>query len=186
MHIHGTMGHDTMDATVEALRGMAQSLVKEGTTSFLATTMTQKKSKIDAALFNIGRFKSHKDEAELLGVHLEGPYISTKRVGAQPIEHVIEPSLQQFNEWQQLSGHRIKLITLAPEVTNGFAFIEAVKKQGVIVSIGHSDATSEEVSRAIQFGANQAAHLYNQMRPFHHREPGVVGSVLMEDANCSF
>lgn len=181
MHIHGSAGFDTMDGTEESLRGMARSLVKEGTTSFLPTTMTQTTNDIETALVNIGRFESREDEAEVLGIHLEGPYISKKRVGAQPIEHIIEPSVEQFIHWQQISGNRIKQVTVAPEVTKGFEFVEYVCKQGIIVSIGHSDATSVEVEKAIKLGANQATHLYNQMRPFHHRESGVVGSVLMAD-----
>ncbi|QFG00361.1 N-acetylglucosamine-6-phosphate deacetylase [Psychrobacillus glaciei] len=181
MHIHGSAGFDTMDATEETLRGMARSLLKEGTTSFLATTMTQQVNAIEDALVNVGRFESNVDEAELLGVHIEGPYISQKRVGAQPIEHVIEPSIEQFNRWQKLSGKRIKQITVAPEVTSGFKFVEAISDQGVVVSIGHSDATTEEVEKAVKLGAKQATHLFNQMSPFHHREPGVVGTVLIEE-----
>ena len=181
MHIHGSAGFDTMDGTEESLRGMARSLVKEGTTSFLPTTMTQTTTVIETALANINYFETKEDEAEVLGIHLEGPYISKKRVGAQPIEHILAPSLEQFNRWQQQSGNRIKQVTVAPEVTNGFEFVETICKQGIIVSIGHSDATSSEVEKAIKLGANQATHLFNQMRPFHHRELGVVGSVLMAE-----
>ncbi|WP_391120114.1 N-acetylglucosamine-6-phosphate deacetylase [Psychrobacillus sp. L3] len=181
MHMHGLAGFDTMDATEETLRGMARSLVKEGTTSFLATTMTQDIDRIEAALLNVRRFEYHADEAELLGVHLEGPFISKKWAGAQPIEHIMEPSIDQFNSWQQLSGNLIKQITVAPEVPNGFDFIKELNRQDVLVSIGHSNATATEVERAVQLGAKQCAHLFNQMRPFHHRELGVVGGVLLEE-----
>lgn len=181
MHIHGSAGFDTMDATEEALRGMARSLVKEGTTSFLPTTMTQTTNAIETALKNIASFVSKTDEAEVLGIHVEGPYISPKRAGAQPLEYIIEPTLEQFDSWQHLSNNRIKQITIAPEVTGGLEFVETASSQGIVVSIGHSDASSEEVEQAVKLGVKQATHLYNQMRPFHHREPGVVGSVLISD-----
>ncbi|MEI4771480.1 N-acetylglucosamine-6-phosphate deacetylase [Psychrobacillus sp. FJAT-51614] len=181
MHIHGSAGFDAMDATEEALRGMARSLVKEGTTSFLPTTMTQTTKAIETALTNIASFESRADEAEVLGIHVEGPYISPKRAGAQPMEFILEPTLEQFNHWQQLSNNCIKQITIAPEVTGGFEFVEAISNQGIVVSIGHSDASSEDVEKAVKLGVKQATHLYNQMRPFHHREPGVVGSVLITD-----
>lgn len=181
MHIHGSEGFDTMDATDRALRGMAHSLVKEGTTGFLATTMTQSIHAIENALENISQYETDMDGAELLGVHVEGPFISRRWAGAQPVEHIIEPSIELFNQWQKLSGHRIKQVTIAPEVGNGYEFVEACSKKGVLASIGHSDATAEEVERAVELGARQATHLFNGMRPFHHREPGVVGAVLLEE-----
>ena len=181
MHIHGSKGFDTMDATEEALQGMARSLVKEGTTSFLATTMTQSIAAIEAALENISHYESKMDEAELLGIHVEGPFLSKKWAGAQPMEHIIEPAIEKFNRWQELSGHRIKQVTIAPEVRNGFECVEALSKKGILISIGHSDATAEEVERAVGLGVRQATHLFNGMRPFHHRDPGVVGAVLIEE-----
>lgn len=181
MHIHGSAGFDMMDATEEALRGMSRSLVKEGTTSFLPTTITQRVDAIEAALENVNGFVNNADEAEVLGIHVEGPYISTKWAGAQPIEHISEPSIEQFLKWQQLSGNRIKQVTVAPEIVGGFEFVQAMSEEGIISSIGHSDASSDEVEKAVQLGAKQATHLYNQMRPFHHRDTGVVGSVLLDD-----
>lgn len=181
MHIHGSAGFDMMDATEEALRGMSRSLVKEGTTSYLPTTITQRVDSIEAALENVHGFVNNADEAEVLGIHVEGPYISTKWAGAQPIEHISEPSIEQFLKWQRLSGNRIKQVTVAPEIVGGFEFVQAMSEEGIISSIGHSDASSDEVEKAVQLGAKQATHLYNQMRPFHHRDTGVVGSVLLDD-----
>jgi N-acetylglucosamine-6-phosphate deacetylase len=116
----------------------------------------------------------------MLGVHLEGPFISDKRAGAQPIEHIVEPSYPLFQKWQKLSGNQIRLVTLAPETTNGLAFIKNLAEDGVIASIGHSDGTLEEVQAAVRAGASHVTHLYNQMSPFHHRNPGVVGASLTE------
>lgn len=180
VHIHGAAGHDAMDATPEALKGLAGVLPKEGTTSFLATTMTQTDEAISAALKNIRDFQLEDGQAEMLGVHLEGPFISDKRAGAQPIEHIAEPSYPLFRKWQKLSGNQIRLVTLAPETTNGLAFIKSLAEDGVIASIGHSDGTLEEVQAAVRAGASHVTHLYNQMSPFHHRNPGVVGAALTE------
>lgn len=181
MHIHGSAGHDTMDATQLALHQMARSLVQEGVTGFLATTMTQSIEAIESALTNVAQFENSDDEASLLGIHVEGPYVSKKRAGAQPIEYIILPSIEQFVSWQKISKHRIKQVTIAPEVEGGFAFIEALKDLNVIASIGHSDATIEEVDSSVALGVRQATHLYNQMSPLHHRNPGVVGAVFLED-----
>lgn len=181
VHIHGAAGHDAMDATPEALDGVADALPKEGTTSFLATTMTQTDTAISAALQNIQQFQAKATQAEMLGVHLEGPFLSDKRAGAQPIEHIAEPAYPLFRKWQKLSGNQIRLVTLAPETANGLAFIKNLAEDGVIASIGHSDATLEEVQAAVRSGASHVTHLYNQMSPFHHREPGVVGAALTED-----
>ena len=180
VHIHGAAGHDAMDATPEAVKGLAGVLPKEGTTSFLATTMTQSDEAISAALKNIRDFQMEDGQAEMLGVHLEGPFISDKRAGAQPIEHIAEASYPLFQKWQKLSGNQIRLVTLAPETTNGLAFIKNLAEDGVIASIGHSDGTLEEVQAAVRAGASHVTHLYNQMSPFHHRNPGVVGASLTE------
>ncbi len=181
IHIHGAAGHDAMDATPEALAGIAGALPKEGTTSFLATTMTQSDEAISEALDNIRAFHAHDGHAEMLGVHLEGPFISAKRAGAQPVEHIAEASCPLFREWQNKSGSQIRLVTIAPETANALAFINKLSEDGVIASIGHSDATFEEVQTAVRSGASHVTHLYNQMSPFHHRNPGVVGAALMED-----
>lgn len=181
VHIHGSDGFDVMDATPEALNGIASALPREGTTSFLATTITQSDDAICKALQNTSLFTANENQAEMLGVHLEGPFISPKRAGAQPIEHIFQSSISLFEKWQNLSGNRIKLVTLAPEMDNALALIKELNATGVIASIGHSDATSKIVHEAVLAGARHVTHLYNQMSPFHHREPGVVGAALLEE-----
>ncbi|MGG1400908.1 N-acetylglucosamine-6-phosphate deacetylase [Bacillus salipaludis] len=184
VHIHGVNGADVMDATPEALENMTATLPKEGTTSFLATTMTQEKAEIENAVINAGNFietQSIKGSAEILGIHLEGPFVNKKRAGAQPIEHIIDPDLSLFKKWQDLSKGNIKLVTLAPERPGGLELIRYLKENGVIASIGHTDAAYEEVITAIGAGANHVTHLFNQMRGLHHREPGVAGAALLRD-----
>jgi N-acetylglucosamine-6-phosphate deacetylase len=180
IHIHGASGFDVMDGTQKALNGLASALPREGTTSFLATTMTQTEDSIGIALKNASLFNADGLQAEMLGIHLEGPFISAERAGAQPIEHIVPPSISLFEKWQELSGNRIKLVTVAPEVDHGLAFIEEVTANNVVASLGHTDATYEVVSEAVKVGATHVTHLYNQMSPFHHREPGVVGAALLQ------
>lgn len=178
VHIHGANGHDTMDATTEALDGITAKLPEEGTTSFLATTMTQSRENITRALRNAGSYDT-KQGAELLGVHLEGPFISDKKAGAQPIEHILPPSLEQFQAWQEAANHRIKLVTLAPETEGALSFIEKVSSTGVVCSLGHSDASFLTANAAAEHGARHVTHLFNQMSGLHHREPGLVGAAFM-------
>jgi N-acetylglucosamine-6-phosphate deacetylase len=184
VHIHGANGADTMDATTEALEIMSQILPSEGTTSFLATTMTQEEKRIEKALANAGAYiKGHQTagKAEILGIHLEGPFVNPKKAGAQPIQYIIEPNLELFKKWEQLSRQTIKLVTLAPECSGGLEMIRYLKANGIIASIGHTDATYEEVLNAIEMGANHVTHLYNQMKALHHREPGVVGAAFLKE-----
>jgi N-acetylglucosamine-6-phosphate deacetylase len=182
VHIHGAAGADTMDATIEALHTMAKALPAEGTTSFLATTITQKHESIENALKNAAHYlKGHNDsgKADVLGVHLEGPFISKKRAGAQPMEYIIDPDIELFKHWQELAEGSIKLVTVAPELENGTNFVSYLRETGVIASIGHSDAIYEEMEKAVKAGAKQVTHLFNGMRGIHHREPGVAGSALI-------
>jgi len=183
LHIHGASGADVMDATPDALTTMANALPREGTTSFLATTMTKTKEDIERAIGNIAEYIPNQKpgHAEILGAHLEGPFLSPKRAGAQHPDNIIHPDVELFNKWQTLSGDNIRLVTLAPEEPGGMALTSHLKKTGVVASIGHSDAVYEEVEAAIEAGVTHATHLFNGMRGIHHREPGVAGAVLLHD-----
>jgi N-acetylglucosamine-6-phosphate deacetylase len=148
----------------------------------LATTITQKHENIEKALANAADYCGMDNEpgkAEVLGVHLEGPFINVKRAGAQPKEYIIDPDIELFQHWQQLAAGKIKLVTVAPELENGTDFVRYLNENGVIASIGHSDAIYEEVETAVKAGAKQVTHLFNGMRGLHHREPGVAGSALL-------
>lgn len=184
VHIHGANGADTMDATQEALDTMALALPGEGTTSFLATTMTQEEKRIEEALLNAGRYIK-KDQspgkAEILGIHLEGPFVNEKKAGAQPIQHIVNPNLKLFKKWEDIASQSIKLVTVAPELPDGLELVRYLNTKGIIASIGHSDATYEDVIQAIDAGANHITHLFNQMRGLHHREPGVVGAAFLRE-----
>lgn len=182
-HIHGASGQDTMDAAIESLQTMANALLKEGTTAFLPTTMTQSKQNILNALENVKRYKSLKilDGAEVLGVHLEGPYISPKFIGAQPPEYVVKPNIEEFDAYNKASGGLIKIVTLAPEEEGADKFIAHLKSQGIIASVGHSSAKYQDIERAMAVGLSNVTHTYNAQSPLHHRDIGTVGSALYFD-----
>ncbi|MBM7690958.1 N-acetylglucosamine-6-phosphate deacetylase [Peribacillus deserti] len=182
VHIHGAAGADTMDATPEAIHTIASALPAEGTTSFLATTITQGVEEIEAAVINAGNYRGERSkpgEAEVLGIHLEGPFINPSKKGAQPEKHIIAPDIELFKKWQTVSGNSIKLVTVAPEQPNGLPFISFLHETGVVASMGHSDATFEQMEAAVKAGARQVTHLFNGMRGLHHREPGVAGAALL-------
>lgn len=184
IHIHGVNGADVMDATTEALNTISAALPKEGTTSFLATTMTQSSSAIEKALINVGKYiyeQQSPGKAEILGVHLEGPYVNKSKAGAQPVDFIVDSSIEQFKKWNTLSKRSIKIVTLAPEQPGGIEMVKFLHENAIVASIGHSDATYEEVTEAIEAGAKHVTHLFNQMRGLHHREPGVVGAALLHD-----
>ncbi|WP_108671607.1 N-acetylglucosamine-6-phosphate deacetylase [Peribacillus acanthi] len=180
IHIHGANGADAMDGTEKSLKTMSSFLPSEGTTSFLPTTMTQSPEEIETALRCIHQFSnSDYDGAEIIGVHLEGPFINPSKRGAQPDTHIKQPDLDLFMKWQEASGNTIKLITLAPEMEGALPVIQELCRNGVCVSIGHSDATYEEVVAGIEVGASHVTHFFNGMSGLHHREPGVVGAGLL-------
>lgn len=186
-HIHGAKGSDAMDGTTDALSTIANAIASEGTTGFLATTMTQSVENINKAMRAVKEYKksAHDDGAEVLGIHLEGPFISVKHVGAQPLEHVQAPSVETFESYNKESGNNIKLVTLAPEVDGADELIKHLKKNGIVASIGHTDATYEDVKKAMESGATNITHTFNAQKPLHHREIGTVGSALLfDELNC--
>lgn len=182
-HIHGAVGSDAMDAREEALSAIASALPKEGTTTFLATTMTQSPERIKAALKNACEYieKDKKEGARVLGVHLEGPYICDKFKGAQPGEYIAKPESKSFDDYYETSGGNIKLVTMAPENDEGYKFIEYLCSKGITISAGHSDATFETVREASKKGVKCITHTYNGQRGLHHRDIGVVGGAFSLD-----
>ena len=182
-HIHGAGGSDAMDGTQKDLAIIAETIAQEGTTTFLATTMTQSKENILKAMRAVKDYRAANGEkgARIAGVHLEGPFISAAHKGAQPLEYVAAPSAEVFDEYNEASGNCIKIITLAPEEEGALDFIRHLVDQGVTVSIGHSGATCAQVCAAMQAGATNVTHTYNAQSALHHREIGVVGSALLYD-----
>jgi N-acetylglucosamine-6-phosphate deacetylase len=182
VHIHGANGSDTMDATKEALDVMATTLPREGTTSFLATTMTEDADAIDKALQNASDYINSlqsSGQAEIVGIHLEGPFIHKEKAGAQPIKHILQPNVDLFKKWQALADNHIKLVTLAPEQPGGSELLHYLKNQGIVASMAHSEATYDQAIEAIENGVSHITHLFNQMTGLHHRDPGIVGAAFL-------
>ena len=182
LHIHGSGGADVMDATPQALETLSETLLQTGTTSFLATTMTMPPKDIDNALENVAQHGSKVRGANILGVHLEGPFINVEKHGAQDKNHVQLPNISIIEKHIE----DIKMITLAPEEEGAEAFIKYVTKKHphIILSIGHSDASYEQSKESFSWGISHATHLFNAMNPYHHRKPGIVGAVFDSDVTC--
>ncbi|MBO5713178.1 MAG: N-acetylglucosamine-6-phosphate deacetylase [Clostridia bacterium] len=186
-HIHGADGSDGMDGTVENLSKIANAVVKEGTTCFLATTMTQSPENIIKALTAVNDYVNlNKTEgAEILGAHLEGPFISSKHVGAQPPQYVVNPSVETFEKYVKASGNHIKIVSFAPEVEGAEELAKYCVKNGIVASIGHTSAKYAEANASVEFGMSNVTHTFNAQTGLHHRDVGVVGTALLNDKlNC--
>jgi N-acetylglucosamine-6-phosphate deacetylase len=189
VHIHGAAGHDVMEATPEALEAMGRFLASRGTAHYLATTVTAPMDTTLRALEKLAKVipGTAKDgwmsgSARPLGIHLEGPFLSHTKRGVHPPEYLLEPSIAAFDRMFEAAEGQVRLMTLAPEL-NGAAELAAHAAQcGVRVSVGHSNATAAETRAAFAAGATSATHTFNAMRTLDHREPGILGEVLTDDA----
>jgi N-acetylglucosamine-6-phosphate deacetylase len=181
VHVHGSNGVDTMDATPEVLDEMARFYAKHGVTSFLATTWTDTHERITAALEAVrDRMAALQNEtprgAALVGVHLEGPYLNPAKGGAQNLDLIRQADQAEAIPWLDLGV--IRLVSLAPEFVENHWLIEACIGRGITVSIAHTNASYEDTLSAIQQGVMHSTHTFNAMPPLLHREPGVLGAVL--------
>jgi len=182
VHVHGGGGSDVMDGSYDALNEMSTFEARHGTTGFLPTPYTDSQERLLASVKAIETaMKRGTSGGEILGIHLEGPYINIERKGGQPPEYIRKPDLEELRLLLEASNNNVKMITLAPEVNGGSEFVRRIIQYGVVASIGHSNATYDEALRAVDAGVSHACHAYNAMREFHHREPGVVGAVLSCD-----
>ncbi|MBO2943683.1 N-acetylglucosamine-6-phosphate deacetylase [Paenibacillus sp. F411] len=180
VHVHGGDGCNVMDAREVSLERMSVFHAAHGTTGFLATTNTSSQEHIVSALScAAGVIQKGTGGADILGIHLEGPFISLKRKGAQLADDVRNPSPEQIEELLQAAENRIKLVTLAPELEGGMDAVEQFLAAGVTVSAGHSDATFKQMEAAVALGVNHTTHHFNGMSPLHHREPGLAGAGLL-------
>ena len=179
IHIHGSMGIDFMDAKEEDYPVIADSLYKEGVTTFLATTLTSDKDSLSRVCKTV---RNVIDEVPSLGgIHFEGPYISLKYKGAQNPEFIRDPDIAEFDALQKDAGGHIRYIAMAPERPGALEFIEHVTKEGVVVSAGHTDASFACVEEAMKRGLTNTTHTHNAMSPHHHRNPGVVTAAMYFD-----
>lgn len=184
IHIHGAGGYDTMDGTYNSINNISKTILKYGTTSFLPTTMTCPISVISKAITAVkSAIMKGTEGANVLGVHLEGPFISPYMLGAQNIAFIEKPSIATFNSIVGNNIDIIKSITLAPEIPGAMELIKYMSSLGLTVSLGHSNVTYTQVMEGIKAGISHATHLFNAMSPLHHREPGAVGAIF--DSNIT-
>lgn len=182
VHIHGCDGMDTMDDDETALPRMSRLQAETGVTGFLPTTMTCAWDDVAKAFSHIRHYQQQPPEgARILGAHMEGPFISPAKKGAQAECNIRPADFELVEPWQDV----VRIITLAPEELPDYHFVELCEEAGITVSIGHTAADYETVMEAVtEHGVHHITHLYNAMTPFHHRNPGVVGAALDSLANC--
>ena len=178
IHIHGGGGADFCDSTENAIDTISKYLSKCGVTSFCGTTMTLSHEKLKDIVSNAKHYENK--YSKLVGINLEGPYIAMAKKGAQNGNYVRGANIKELDELIELSGNKIKLITVAPECENNQDFIKKASKK-VKVAIGHSCANSSDCEQAFKNGASHITHLYNAQTPMTHREAGVVGTAFDND-----
>lgn len=178
LHIHGSMGFDVMDGTEEALTQIAKVLRMNGVTSFLPTTMTMPESQIRAALDIIATKMAMGvalGEAEIIGAHLEGPFINREKKGAQNESYIQKPNFDLIQSY----ASSIRMITLAPECDHDFEFSTLMRAfTHIKLAIGHTNCSYACAIKAFQMGITHITHCFNAMPPIHHREPGVIGAMM--------
>lgn len=175
VHIHGAVGQDFCDSNPEGLTQIASYLHGKGITSFCPTSMTLPADELKKIFQSILAVPTGQDHARILGIHMEGPFISPEKKGAQKASHIHAPDAALFGELNKACGGRIRLITIAPEQPGSLEFIRELHDT-VSISLGHSPADYDTALRAFEAGANHATHLFNAMAPLHHRDPGIIGA----------
>lgn len=182
VHVQGAGGADILDATPEALKTISQTCARFGATSFLATTVftpDQENKHLAVAADYVGRDLAG---ANLLGIHLEGPFISPQKKGMILPECISAPSLQLLEKIQNLANGRLKMMTIAPELPGSIPIIERLVSSGVVASFGHSNATYEQTLAGFDAGISHVTHLFNAMPPLHHRSPGPLIAIFQAES----
>jgi N-acetylglucosamine-6-phosphate deacetylase len=179
-HVHGTHGVDVMLHGVEGIRRISSRFPQYATTAWLPSTIAARHGELLQAVRWCVEARNGSDGAAIVGIHVEGPYINLKRKGAQPEEGIRDPDLDEVRELLEAAEGQMRVMTLAPELPGGTELIRMLVRNGVIASMGHSDATYDQALEGIAAGATHATHLFNAMRPIHHRDPGLITACLNE------
>ena len=178
MHVHGGGGTSFTEGTAEDARRAAEFHRRNGTTTMLASLVTAPLADLEARAAMLAGLAA---DGEIAGLHLEGPFLAAARCGAQDPRHMIAPDVAAFASLDAAAAGQLRVITLAPELPGATDLITAAAQAGVIAAVGHTDATADVTAAAVDAGASHATHLFNGMRPLHHREPGPVGALLDRD-----
>jgi N-acetylglucosamine-6-phosphate deacetylase len=182
MHVHGGGGTSFTQGSADDARRAAEFHRGHGTTSIVASLVTAPLAELEAQAALLGGLAA---EGVVAGLHLEGPFLSAARCGAQDPRYLLAPDVAAFERLHAAAAGYLKVITIAPELPGATEVIKAAVRAGVTVAIGHTDATAEVTAAAVDAGATHATHLFNGMRPLHHREPGPAGVLLdREEVTC--
>ncbi len=192
IHVHGGGGHDFMDGTEEAFIGAMESHMKHGTTSMVPTTLTAEDEELETVFNTARRVKKSeaaRDFPEILGLHLEGPYVAPEMAGAQDPKYIKVPTDKSWKRISEVGGKELLIWTVAPELEGADEMCRALKDSGIIFSAGHSAAKYSDAVRAIEAGYTMATHLYSSMstiiRERGHRVPGLLEASLLHDEICA-
>ncbi len=177
IHTHAAVGADTSDGNPSGLEKMSRFYAEQGVTSWCPTTMTLKEPELRAACNSVKNFIPPAGGAKTAGIHLEGPFVSMEKRGAQNPENIHIPDIDMLKRLIDAAGGQVSLITMAPETEGGISFIREASKL-LTVSVGHTTADYETAMRAFQAGATHITHMFNAMPPLHHRLPGVIGAAF--------
>ena len=181
-HIHGFVGHDVMDCDPAAVTTICRELVRHGTTSWLATTLTASIEQTGKACASVAEaVRGQGDDfvgTRTQGIFLEGPFFTEEHKGAQNPKYLVDPDVAVLDQWQREAGGLIAKSALAPEREGTIAYTKAMAERGITVALGHTSATAEECLAAVQAGAGVFVHTYNGMSDMLHRNPGPVGCAM--------
>jgi len=180
LHVHGCRGSDFTENPRDSLKTISDELVSAGVTSFVPTTYSAPYDVLAKVAESFRDSPKHSLSSHVLGIHLEGPCLNPSRRGAHSSANLRCLNSREFLELHAMSGNQVKLVTLAPELPGVADVCKLLSGRGIVVSAGHSDASFEEMMRGISAGVTHVTHLFNGMRPFHHRDPGILGAALTD------
>ena len=181
LHLHGAGGYDLMDGTAESVEAVSRTLVRHGTTAYLATSVVRHDIPSNRHLEIAAELTGKRDSgAEVLGIHVEGPFVNPLRGGLIRPDRIWLPARKDLEQILAVSRKKLRMMTMAPELPGGLELLDPLEDAGAIGSLGHTEATFDEARAGFKKGIRHVTHLYNAMRGLHHREPGALGAVLMD------
>lgn len=179
--VHGGGGKGFADDSDESINTISDFFFSHGTTGMLASLFSKKIDLLKNDVNRVATYAERHKDSNIWGIHMEGPFINPLIKGAHKIEYLWEPSVEMWNELNASARGYIKLMTIAPELKGNIDVIRAAASQGVVPSLGHTLALYDDIEKAIDNGAAHVTHMFNAMRPFHHREPGIMVAALLRN-----
>lgn len=182
VHIHACGGYDTMKGEAD-IRAMARILRSLGVSAFLPTTMSASVPDTEAAVKAIRKVidRPEAGEAQVLGAHMEAPFLQPEKAGAQVKEYFLMPSMENLEKLTGGDLAAVRILTMAPELPGAEAFVREAAERGIVISAGHTSATAEQIHAAADWGCNHVTHTFNAQTPVHHRKPGVPGAAMVDE-----